>query len=394
MNIDLLRPESSCAGEDCNSLLGENSDAAQSRTGSLTRCRHQRSCIPLSDENDDEDDQAQMDLALNTNFDLVLFDYNWSDEPNNNTLATTTPVTEINTCNRTCTDVRDCCTRNSDEDLLCSSSVHVNCVTSSSALHPHAIPSSANCPPIKSSTISLNLSHDVPDHDQPKTGKIGKSRSEQPTTEMGGSNRNQTLDWNTSPSTAQPTFNPVHTSAICNSMTNGTFFLSNQMQELIARQSVSSMLNSSATSSAMKDAQPPFLLFDAPIELRANFMASQRAHGFPILDDNNTFHYQHQTQASQHTFAAHLVDGRHGGIRNKRVKNEREQKRTQKITDLIDQLRDKMEQGGWKVGGTKSKYATLSTYVACNFCILSKLGCVNSQFISGHFQIFSVALSM
>ena len=92
-------------------------------------------------------------------------------------------------------------------------------------------------------------------------------------------------------------------------------------------------------------------------------MASQRAHGFPILDDNNAFHYQHHPPLSQQMVApdVHLVDGRHGGIRNKRVKNEREQKRTQKITDLIDQLRGKMEEGGWKVGGTKSKYATLST---------------------------------
>jgi hypothetical protein len=33
--------------------------------------------------------------------------------------------------------------------------------------------------------------------------------------------------------------------------------------------------------------QPPFLLFDAPCELRHNFIQSQRSHGIPDLDDTN-----------------------------------------------------------------------------------------------------------
>ena len=109
-------------------------------------------------------------------------------------------------------------------------------------------------------------------------------------------------------------------------------------------------------------------------------MAAQRALGMPPLQDNNSVHYgmagfhpqQQQPSSSNSASSSHhsgagsssrgvrLIDGRHGDLRNKRVKNEREQKRTQKITDLIDHLRVKMERGGWKVG-LKSKFHTLSS---------------------------------
>jgi PAS domain-containing protein len=120
-----------------------------------------------------------------------------------------------------------------------------------------------------------------------------------------------------------------------------------------------------SSSSSSPSSLPPFLLFDAPIELRANFIASQRAHGLPTLEDNNMLHYQ-QTRpplkGNGSTLALRLIDGRHGDVAvQNRVKNEREQKRTQKISDLIDLLREKMSDGGWKLGGAKSKYATLST---------------------------------
>jgi hypothetical protein len=130
---------------------------------------------------------------------------------------------------------------------------------------------------------------------------------------------------------------------------------------------------------------PPFLLFDAPIELRANFIQSQRQHGMTPMQDNNSLHYgmavnglhpqqslNTQTPDFSCTFPratistshssnkVRLIDGRHGNVGSKRVKNAREQKRTQKITDLIDELRVKMERGGWKVG-LKSKFHTLSS---------------------------------
>jgi len=129
---------------------------------------------------------------------------------------------------------------------------------------------------------------------------------------------------------------------------------------------------------------PPFYLFDAPIELRANFMQNQRKLGLPIQHDPNSYHYgetvkgfhpqslmnQQQmnalatnTQANQIPDApVQLIDARHGNLRSSfsgRVKNEREQKRAQKITELIDQLRIDMEKGGCKVE-IRSKFHTLS----------------------------------
>lgn len=67
-----------------------------------------------------------------------------------------------------------------------------------------------------------------------------------------------------------------------------------------------------------------------------------------------------------------LVDAR--SKKNNRAgkeRNEREQKRAQKITELIEKLRISMENGGWKVE-MKSKFHTLSTYVL--LCV--GVGCV------------------
>jgi hypothetical protein len=118
---------------------------------------------------------------------------------------------------------------------------------------------------------------------------------------------------------------------------------------------------------------PPFLLFDAPIELRTNFIRSQRAHGFQPLDDNNQYHFGltvngfHPRQDGRPTPVpgqlgenVRLIDARYGDQGSKRQKNAKEQKRAQRITDLIEQLRGKMEKGGWQVG-LKSKLHTLSS---------------------------------
>ena len=135
---------------------------------------------------------------------------------------------------------------------------------------------------------------------------------------------------------------------------------------------------------------PPFYLFDAPIELRANFMQNQRRLGLPIQHDPNSYHYgetvngfhpqQYQLPLGTAAEAAaggvgvptplrppnatppHLIDARHGNHRKNKggqVKNEREQKRAQKITELIEQLRLQMEEGGWQVEA-RSKFHTLS----------------------------------
>jgi hypothetical protein len=135
---------------------------------------------------------------------------------------------------------------------------------------------------------------------------------------------------------------------------------------------------SAGTKSSSMDASklPPFLLFGAPIELRENFMQAQRLHGIRPLNDNNSVHYGMvaanglSAQAvgggsmASSTFldasGLRLIDGRHGDVGSKRMRNAREQKRSQKINDLIDQLRDKMEHSGWRVG-LKSKFHTLSS---------------------------------
>ena len=110
------------------------------------------------------------------------------------------------------------------------------------------------------------------------------------------------------------------------------------------------------------NATPPFLLFDAPVELRANFMQSQRAHGLPVLQDNNSYHYNMATTAATpfHPMNLKLIDARHGQAGRKREKNAKEQKRAQQITTLIEELRLRMEKDGWKVE-LKSKFHTLSS---------------------------------
>jgi len=129
------------------------------------------------------------------------------------------------------------------------------------------------------------------------------------------------------------------------------------------------------------DESPPFLLFDAPCELRQNFMQSQRMLNLPVHQDGNSYHYGMAVNGfhPQLNVATDpiqplsrdqpilppgvnvkLLDSRHKLRRGAgKERNEREQKRAQKITDLIEQIRVSMEDGGWKVE-MKSKYHTLS----------------------------------
>ena len=163
---------------------------------------------------------------------------------------------------------------------------------------------------------------------------------------------------------------------------SGLFFSSLQQQLQTTQthhqqqQNVGNSINSAEASTTPP---PPFFLFDAPVELRLNFMQSQRIHGLPVTEDNNSYHYgvavngfhpQLSGQPSSGPVSncntnhfsspVQLVDGRHGNRKAGRIKNEREQRRAQKITELIDQLREKMEKGGWKVE-VKSKFNTLSS---------------------------------
>jgi hypothetical protein len=143
-----------------------------------------------------------------------------------------------------------------------------------------------------------------------------------------------------------------------------------------SRAQKSSTQNSRSASSKKNNKAPPFLLFDAPLELRTSFNQNQRRLGMPVTNDCNSYHYgesvkgfhpQNLGSTDGGSFnrklatMVKLIDGRHAPqATSGRIKNEREQKRAQKITDLIDQLGDIMKEGGWKIE-TKSKYHTLSS---------------------------------
>jgi hypothetical protein len=343
MSIDLSRPSSGIG--DCDSLLEDSDTTTPSRDGS--RYLLQRTSLGTGSV-DLEDTQSQMDLALNANFDIGgLFDYNWSvDEPNSINVTAPAPLhRSVDTENNEASegDAED------KQSIFMPDTLGNNCGTNGT-LHPHAISSSAECPPVTPPSLDSGGNGTL----QPLTRSSAHSQNQggpgvDAKPDVNAANRNPIAAWTSSLPPALTSLSPNGTAS--NPMTAGAFFLPG------AQGSTAAPMTSTEAS------PPPFLLFDAPIELRANFIASQRAHGFPTLDDNNSFHYQRHQHPMRNAIAPRLVDGRHGGIGSKRVKNEREQKRTQKITDLIDQLRDKMEEGGWKVGGTKSKYATLSTYV-------------------------------
>ncbi|KAL3942746.1 MAG: hypothetical protein SGBAC_003121 [Bacillariaceae sp.] len=152
-----------------------------------------------------------------------------------------------------------------------------------------------------------------------------------------------------------------------------------RQQSSTQKQYVTSSVNSGSSSgnSSQTKKAPPFLLFDSPVELRISFNQNQRRLGMPVKHDCNSYHYgeavngfhpQHlgttTKDGSRQGFESsniQLIDGRHAPqATTGRIKNEREQKRAQKITELIDQLGDIMKDGGWNVSA-KSKYQTLSS---------------------------------
>ena len=58
-----------------------------------------------------------------------------------------------------------------------------------------------------------------------------------------------------------------------------------------------------------------------------------------------------------------LIDGRFRDKKKTTERNEREQQRAMKITEVIDKLRETMESDGWKCQ-RKSKYQILCRYVS------------------------------
>jgi len=112
------------------------------------------------------------------------------------------------------------------------------------------------------------------------------------------------------------------------------------------------------------DQFPPFVLFDAPCELRCNFIGAQRNLGVPVKPRTNDLHYGlvvngFHPQLNAKENPPQLVDGRYAS-RSGSARNEREQKRAQRITDLIETLRRSMIDDGWSVE-LGSKYVTLAS---------------------------------
>jgi hypothetical protein len=102
-------------------------------------------------------------------------------------------------------------------------------------------------------------------------------------------------------------------------------------------------------------------------------MQTQRMLNLPVHHDNNSYHYgmtvngfhpqgtMDPSLSSSGYKDVKLVDSRHNKRRGAvKERNEREQMRAQKITELIEQIRLSIEDGGWKVE-MKSKSHTLST---------------------------------
>ena len=244
-------------------------------------------------------------------------------------------------------------------------------------LHPLGIQSSANCPPHVTGTLPTMVSTTVPTqpylplmynsllsgaHGQqmlglvptqaPATAAAAPPQSKPPVPPPAPTPAPQ-LRAHTAPPTVATTTTTTTTTRRTNSKSKGR----------------------SGTSEI-----PPFYLFDAPVELRTNFLQTQRLHNLPIVPDNNAYHYGMavngfhpqlnaqvnpvlplNTQPALPPGVVQLVDAR-GKKKGKtgKERNEREQKRAQKITELIEKLRLSMEKGGWKVE-IKSKYHTLST---------------------------------
>eukprot|EP00816_Leptocylindrus_hargravesii_P005252 CAMPEP_0196813530 /NCGR_PEP_ID=MMETSP1362-20130617/37366_1 /TAXON_ID=163516 /ORGANISM="Leptocylindrus danicus, Strain CCMP1856" /LENGTH=639 /DNA_ID=CAMNT_0042189809 /DNA_START=131 /DNA_END=2050 /DNA_ORIENTATION=+ len=110
---------------------------------------------------------------------------------------------------------------------------------------------------------------------------------------------------------------------------------------------------------------PPFMLFDAPCELRYNFAQTQQRYNMPLQVGANDFHYGVPVNGFHPQLNAQenppvMLDARHCPKKATTDRNEREQKRAHKITELIEDLRVSMIDGGWNVQ-VKSKYHTLST---------------------------------
>ncbi|GAX15751.1 hypothetical protein FisN_3Lh189 [Fistulifera solaris] len=99
------------------------------------------------------------------------------------------------------------------------------------------------------------------------------------------------------------------------------------------------------------------MISSSSAELYANFLASQKT---PQSLDDFPFGVPMPEFVATHEHNNRLPGAMACTVESKGVKNAKEQKRAQQITNLIEQLRVKMEKDGWKIE-VNSKFHTLSS---------------------------------
>lgn len=303
-----------------------NSDSSLPSGGARNGLKSSDQSATMTDMDEVDDTAVEIDLALNTNFDPSFFDVvgGWSD-------ATTQAIAEA--------------VVTKPADAPSTSASNSSNIDSAVLMPPAASPSA----PVYAATPSALSQHQPPSQQLHQASlasarqAVGPVSSNPPGVAALPAAASLVPQHQLQPPKPSSTTPP----------TGGVFFNNNPAS---AAPSSNIQQQQQASASDASDL-PPFLLFDAPIELRANFMAAQRAHGLPPLQDTNTAHYQQPPQQQQQPVEQHqqpqvarkqprLVDGRHGYI-NKKDRNVREQKRTQKIADLIDQVRRRIDLLCW-----------------------------------------------
>jgi hypothetical protein len=245
------------------------------------------------------------------------------------TIPHTPSLTNTSVSTASAAQAKSSASSSTSSSLQQSAPVNIVSEAISTKLHPQGITSSADCPP---HVAALNAA--------------------------GGASTFLPLAFSAPPGTAPTTANLL--------MLQQQFALAKQQQQQqeVSRQSTAQPLATVGTHDTRKP--PPIqqqrqVIYDAPMELRANFLQSQIAHGLPVLQDHNSYHCGMAVNGFHpETSNVKFEDVREGDPVSKRAKNAKEQKRAQQITNLIEQLRIKMEKDGWKAE-LKSKFHTLSS---------------------------------
>jgi len=180
-------------------------------------------------------------------------------------------------------------------------------------LHPQAIQSSAMCPP-HGKILPQNYEHifSVPSQQMNRAanlygvnlGRVAAAASNAVSNTPSSVSIQNVLQGSSS-SVASSTYQSQSISSLANSFrlaqalpTAKAKSTSSQQQRQKRKKSAPRYItssgnsgSSSASSSQQTQRAPPFLLFDSPVELRANFNQNQRRLGMPVKHDCNSYHY-------------------------------------------------------------------------------------------------------